>query len=238
MSSTEGTIAVNKKGTETIKSTTVNSDGSKEEKTQKTYKRDPAADNVKKVTINVKKTDAEGNTEVVKTTAFVGVLGDATVTEKSEVTLAAAGSSGAGKDAESVVIEERQYSLSVNGRVKILSLESDGEKVTIPESIELDGMKRVVKSIGKNALKGNKTVKSVEIGENITTICSGAFKNCKNLELIELTGSIKTIYKNAFKGIAKNAKFVIKASEEDFARIVELIKKSGVDDSVTFERAE
>ena len=152
------------------------------------------------------------------------------------------GKSGTGKagtkTAGNVVKEERQYSLSVNGRLKLLSLTSDGEKVTIPESIELDGMKRVVKSIGKNALKGNKTVKSVEIGENITTICSGAFKNCKNLELIELTGSIKTIYKNAFKGIAKNAKFVIRASEEDFARIVELIKKSGVDESVTFERAE
>ena len=268
LSSTEGTIAVNKKGTETIKSTTVNSDGSKEEKTQKTYKRDPAADNVKKVTINVKKTDVAGNTEVIKTTAFVGVLGDATVTEKSEFTLAAAGGNGADEDAAgsdsksgkseegsegknktdtgkdgsktagNVVKEERQYSLSVNGRLKLLALTSDGEKVMIPESIELDGMKRVVKSIGKNALKGNKTVKSVEIGENITTICSGAFKNCKNLELVELTGSIKTIYKNAFKGIAKNAKFVIKASEEDFARIVELIKKSGVDESVTFERAE
>ena len=255
LSSTEGTIAVNKKGTETIKSTTINSDGSREEKTQKTYKRDPAADNIKKVTISVKKTDAAGNTEVIKMTAFVGVLGDATVTEKSEYTFAAADGNGAGKDAAggesksgtvkagsknagNVVKEERQYSLSVNGRLKLLSLTSDGEKVTIPESIELDGMKRVVKSIGKNALKGNKTVKSVEIGENITTICSGAFKNCKNLELIELTGSIKTIYKNAFKGIAKNAKFVIRASEEDFARIVELIKKSGVDESVTFERAE
>ena len=255
LSSTEGTIKVNKKGTETIKSTTINSDGSREEKTQKTYKRDPAADNVKKVTINVKKTDAAGNTEVIKTTAFVGVLGDATVTEKSEYTFAAADGNGAGKDAAgsesksgtgkagnktagNVVKEERQYSLSVNGRLKLLSLTSDGEKVTIPENIELDGMKRVVKSIGKNALKGNKTVKSVEIGENITTICSGAFKNCKNLELIVLTGSIKTIYKNAFKGIARNAKFVIRASEEDFARIVELIKKSGVDESVTFERAE
>lgn len=42
----------------------------------------------------------------------------------------------------------------------------------------------------------------------------------------------------AESGMARNAKFVIKASEEDFARIVELIKKSGVDKSVTFERAE
>ena len=163
----------------------------------------------------------------------MGVLGDATISEKSTY-------NGAGAEGKTAVTvkEERQYSLSVNGRLKLMSLASDGEKLTIPESIELDGMKRVVKAIGKNALKGNKTVKSVEIGENITTICSGAFKNCKNLELIELTSSIKTIYKNAFKGIAKNAKFVIKASEEDFARIVELIKKSGVDDSVTFERAE
>ncbi len=233
LSSTEGTIGVNKKSTETIKSTTKNADGSVSEKTQKTYKRDPNADNIKKVTITEKKTDAEGNTETIKTTALVGVLGDATITEKSTY-------NGVGADGKTAVTvkEERQYSLSVNGRLKLTSLSTDGEKLTIPESIELDGMTRVVKAIGKNAMKGNKTVKEVVIGENITTICTGAFKNCKNLELIELTGSVKKIYKNAFKGIAENAKFVIKASEEDFERIVELLKKSGVSDTVTFERME
>ena len=265
LSSTEGTIKVNKKGTETIKSVTENADGSKEEKTQKTYKRDPEADNIKKVTISEKKTDAAGNTETIKMTAFVGVLGDATVTEKSEFAFVAAGDeteengtegktktgsgkegsegkdkSGTGKDGNKntkiVVKEERHYDVSVNGRVKLLSLTTDGENVTIPESIELDGMKRVVKSIGRHALKGNKTVKEVALGKNITTICAGAFKNCKNLELIELTGSVKTINKNAFKGVAENAKFVIEASEEDFERIVELLKKSGVSETVTFER--
>ena len=231
LSSTKGTIGVNKKGTETIKSTTKNADGLVSEKTQKTYKRDPNADNIKKVTTTEKKTDAAGNTETIKTTAFVGVLGDATITEKSTY-------KGVGADEKTAVTvkEERQYSLSVNGRLKLMSLTSDSEKVTIPENIELDGMTRVVKAIGKNALKGNKTVKEVVLGENITTICTGAFKNCKNLELIELAGSVKKIYKNAFKGIAKNAKFVIAASEEDFERIVELIKKSGVSDTVTFER--
>ena len=233
LSKTEGTIKVNKKGTETIKSTTKNADGSVSEKTQKTYKRDPNADNIKKVTITEKKTDAEGNTETIKTTALVGVLGDATITEKSTY-------NGVGADGKTAVTvkEERNYSLSVNGRLKLTSLSTDGEKLTIPESIELDGMKRVVKAIGKNAMKGNKTVKEVVIGENITTICTGAFKNCKNLELIELTGSVKKIYKNAFKGIAENAKFVIKASEEDFERIVELLKKSGVSETVTFERVD
>ena len=233
LSSTEGTIKVNKKGTETIKSTTKNSDGSVSEKTQKTYKRDPEADNIKKVTISEKKKDAAGNTETIKTTALVGVLGDATISEKSTY-------NGTGADGKMAVTvkEGRDYSLSVNGRLKLMSLASDGEKLTIPESIELDGMTRALKSIGKNAMKGNKTVKEVVPGENITTICTGAFKNCKNLELIELKGSVKKIYKNAFKGIAENAKFVIKASEEDFERIVELLKESGVSDTVTFERVE
>ncbi len=231
LSSTEGTIKVNKKGTETIKSTTENSDGSGSEKTQKTYKRDPEAGNIKKVTTTEKKTDAAGNTEVIKSTALVSVLGEATITEKSTCT-------SIGKDGKTVVNvkEERQYSLSVNGIVKLLSLTSDGEKIIVSENIESDGITRVIKSIGKNAIKDNNNVKEVLIGDNITTICAGAFKNCKNLELIELTSSVKKIYKNAFKGIAKNAKFVIEASEEDFVRIVELLKKSGVAGTVTFER--
>lgn len=265
LSSTEGTIKVNKKGTETIKSTTENADGSGSEKTQKTYKRDPEADNIKKVTITEKKTDAAGNKETIKTTALVGVLGDATITEKSEFTVAAVSEneteeniaeerkSDTGKDssveesmsdtvddgnkkARKVVNEKRQYSLSVNGRLKLMSLTTNGEKLAIPESIELDGMTRVVKAVGKNALKGNRTLKEVVLGENITTINTGAFKNCKNLELIELTGSVKTIYKNAFKGIAENAKFVIEASEADFERITELLRESGVGETVIFER--
>ncbi len=252
LSKTEGTIKVNKKGTETLKSVTENSDGSTEEKTQKTYKRD--AENIKKVTADTKKTDAAGNTEETKMTALVDGLGGATITESSTFKFAEADGitddSKEGKDSDSasstakdsdsksgkIVKEERQYSLSVNGRLKLFSLTSDGEKVKIPESIELDGMVRVVKSIGKNALKGNKTVREVVIEKDVTTICTGAFKNCSNLELIELTGSVKKVYKNAFKGIAKNARFVIEASEEDFARIVELLKASGVSDTVTFER--
>ncbi|MBR5369618.1 MAG: leucine-rich repeat protein [Lachnospiraceae bacterium] len=230
LSKTEGTIKVNKKGTETIKSVTENSDGSKEETTQKTYKRD--ADNIKKVTTDTKKIDAEGNTEEIKMTALVDGLGAATITESS--TFSPSGATDKGN----VVKEERQYSLSVNGRLKLLSLISDGGKLTTPESIELDGMVRMLKAIGKNALKGNKALKETVIGQNVTTICAGAFKNCTSLELIELTSSVKKIYKNAFKGIAKNARFVIDASEEDFARIVELLKASDVSDTVTFERVQ
>ena len=216
-------IKVSKKGNETINSTTENADGSREEKTQKTYKRDE--DGNQKVTTSTKKTDAEGNTEQIKTTEVKNTLGETIVTQKSTVT-----------SSEVKVTEERQYSVSVNGRVKLTSLASDDEKVTVPETLEVDGKTRTIKSISKNAMKGNKTIKEVVIEENITTICTGAFKNCKNLKLIELTGSVKKIYKNAFKGIAENAKFVIEASEEDFERIVELIKKSGVSDTVKFER--
>ena len=78
-------------------------------------------------------------------------------------------------------------------------------------------------------------ITDVKLGDNITKISKNAFKGDKNLEHIELTDSIESIAKNAFKGIAKDAVFTIKAaSEEEFNRIVDLIKKSGVGENVTF----
>lgn len=227
LSKTEGTISKDSEGTRTVKSTTENIDGSVEEKIQEIYLRD--VDGIKKITTDTKKTGAEGDVEHTVTTVLSGVLGEATITEESTYTFA-------GSDLK--VKEEREYLVTVNGRVKLISLSSERETVKIPASAEVDGKKLAVKSIGRNAMKGNKTVRELVLGNNITTICTGAFKNCKNLEVIKLTGSIRAMYKNAFKGIAKNAKFEIEATEEDFARIVELLKGSGVSDTVTFVRIE
>ena len=86
-------------------------------------------------------------------------------------------------------------------------------------------------------MKGNKKITSVSIGDNISTIGANAFKGDKKLANIELTDSVIKISKNAFKGISKKAVFKINAvNEREFNRIVELIKASGVSDTVTFER--
>ncbi|MBR6294607.1 MAG: leucine-rich repeat protein [Lachnospiraceae bacterium] len=192
------------------------------EKTVKVAKTDEAGNT--KTTATVKSTDAAGNVTTTKETVVVDAKGKASV---SSVTTSTDGTK-----------EEKAFSVSSKGTVKMAALETNAKEVEIPKTIEVGGVERPVTSISKNAMKGNKNVTSVEIGENITSIGAGAFKNSKNLSTIELTDSITKISANAFKGIAKNATFKIKASsQEEFDRIVALLKDSGVSDTVTFEMA-
>ena len=177
-----------------------------------------------KTTSTVKSTDAEGNVRTTKETVVVDAKGQASV---SSVTTSEDGTK-----------EEKSFAVSSKGTVKMSALETTAKEVEIPKTVEVNGVECPVTTISKNAMKGNKTVTSVEIGENITTIGAGAFRNSKNLETIELTDSITKISANAFKGIAKNATFKIKASSQDeFDRIVALLKESGVSDTVKFEMA-
>ncbi len=192
------------------------------EKTVKVAKTDEEGNT--KTTATVKSTDAAGNVTTTKETVVVDAKGKASV---SSVTTSTDGTK-----------EEKSFSVSSKGTVKMAALETNAKEVEIPKTIEVGGVERPVTSISKNAMKGNKNVTSVEIGENITSIGAGAFKNSKNLSTIELTDSITKISANAFKGIAKNATFKIKASsQEEFDRIVALLKDSGVSDTVTFEMA-
>ena len=192
------------------------------EKTVKVAKADEEG-NVK-TTSTVKSTDATGKVTTTKETVVVDAKGQASV---SSVTT--------GEDGSKV---EKSFKVSGKGTVKMAALETTAKEVEIPKTVEVNGVECPVTTISKNAMKGNKNVTSVEIGENITTIGAGAFKNSKNLETIELTDSITKISANAFKGIAKNATFKIKASSQDeFDRIVALLKDSGVSDTVKFEMA-
>ena len=56
-----------------------------------------------------------------------------------------------------------------------------------------------------------------------------AFAGDSNLRKIVLPGTIKKISKDAFKGIADDAVFYIKGTEDDLKRIKKLLKKSGLD---------
>ena len=64
-----------------------------------------------------------------------------------------------------------------------------------------DGSVYKVTSVGKNAFKNNKKLKSVQIGKNITSIGAKAFYGCKKLRtIIVKTNKLKAtnIGKNAF----------------------------------------
>ncbi len=184
-------------------------------------------------------TDENGNKNTVCETVEKDAEGKVVSTTTETIVTDAKGKSAVTTEtvnADGSKVEEK-FAVSTNGSVKMSSLKTAQKEVTIPDTIEVNGKARPVTTIGSNALKGNKKITSVSIGDNISTIGANAFKGDKKLANIELSDSVIKISKNAFKGISKKAVFKINAvNEREFNRIVELIKASGVSDTVTFER--
>ena len=82
--------------------------------------------------------------------------------------------------------------------------------VVIPDTIKgADGVTYEVTKIEDNALKGNTTVKSVTIGNNIVTIGKNAFQNAKQLTTVKIGDNVKSIDSNAFAGCSKIKKITV-----------------------------
>lgn len=79
------------------------------------------------------------------------------------------------------------------------------KSLVIPATVKINKKTYKVTAIADNAFKGNKKIKKVTIGKNITTIGKNAFNGCNKLKTIEVRSKkIKKVGKNAFKGIVKN----------------------------------
>ena len=70
--------------------------------------------------------------------------------------------------------------------------------VTIPATVEIDGVKYNVTAIEKNAFKKNKNLKKVTIGKNVKTIGANAFYNCTKLKTVKFGSNVTTIGDKAF----------------------------------------
>lgn len=100
-------------------------------------------------------------------------------------------------------------------------------KVTIPQTIKIDGKTYKVTSIAPKAFASNTKLKSVTIGSNVTKIGSKAFEKCKSLKKITIKSKVlKSIGKSAFKGINKKAVFKLSGSRKQKNKIKKLFKKS------------
>lgn len=82
----------------------------------------------------------------------------------------------------------------------------------MPDTISVKGKKYKVTSIGTNAFKGNKTIKSVKLGDNVITIAGGAFSGCKKLKSIVIGKNLTSIGKKVskYKKILKSVKKIVK----------------------------
>lgn len=81
--------------------------------------------------------------------------------------------------------------------------------VTIPASVEINGVTYKVTKIDDKAFKGNTTVTKVVIPSSVTAIGAESFSGCKNLTSVSVPKNVTTIGKNAFKGCAKLTKVTL-----------------------------
>ena len=111
------------------------------------------------------------------------------------------------------------YAYSTGDKKAILidvDTEQAGGDITIPSTITLDENKCDVVAIEKDVFVGKTIVKSVIIGENVTTIGANAFKGCSNLRRVELPSTLKLIGENAFAGCDNIAEVVSHNKDNDF----------------------
>lgn len=99
------------------------------------------------------------------------------------------------------------------------------KKAVVPDTITINGTKLKVTAVGASAFAGNKKIKTVTLGKNITKIGTKAFYKAKNLSQITVNGNtIKSIGKNAFSGVKKNCKITVWAKDR-YRRVYDAIWK-------------
>ena len=106
--------------------------------------------------------------------------------------------------------------------------------VSIPKTVTFGGKTFKVTAVAENALKNNKKVKTLTIGENIKKIDKNAFNGCKNLKSITINSTKLTkVGSNALKGI--NAKATIKVPKNKLTAYKKVLKSKGQGKNVTIK---
>lgn len=100
-----------------------------------------------------------------------------------------------------------------------------GKKVTIPDTIRVDGKNYRVTAIAAKACSNHKTLTTLVLGKNVSVIGKEAFAKCKQLKTIQIRSTKltkKNIAKKAFYKIPK--KITVKCSKKKLAAYKKLIQ--------------
>lgn len=82
-------------------------------------------------------------------------------------------------------------------------------KITVPNTVTMDGITYKVTSIAANAFKSNKKITKVTMGSNIVSIGANAFSGCSKLATVTIGKNVKTIGNRAFYKCSKLTKITI-----------------------------
>ena len=85
------------------------------------------------------------------------------------------------------------------GTVEYMKPLSNGiSNISIPSTVEIDGISYKVTSIAADAFKNNKKLKKIKIGSNVTIIGKNSFSGCSKLETLTIGNNLVSIGDNAF----------------------------------------
>lgn len=91
---------------------------------------------------------------------------------------------------------------------------NNSESVTIPATVEYNGLTYQITGIGKEAFKGNTAIMSVTISNGISKIGASAFEACINLTEINIGADVTSIGEKAFANIVASANEVPRRADE------------------------
>ncbi len=100
------------------------------------------------------------------------------------------------------------------------------KKITVPATVTYKKITYKVTEIAQFAFKGNKQLKTLNLGKNIRYINRRAFQGCEKLKTIKFLGTkLKTVSNGTFKGMNKNC--VIKVPKKKYKAYKRLLKNKG-----------
>ena len=95
------------------------------------------------------------------------------------------------------------YEIGTDGNATFTAPARSGSTVSVPDAIDVDGIRVPVTKIADNAFSKNKKLKTVTIGNNVRVIGSSAFGNCSKLETVTLGNQVEIIGSGAFEKCSK-----------------------------------
>ena len=122
--------------------------------------------------------------------------------------------------------------------IKMLKSVTTSKKLIIPASITQNGNTFNVSELDNKAFKGNKQLRRVTIGKNVTKIGKECFAGCSNLTVIEFKGTkITSIGKYAFKGINTKVKIKVpaKMSKDERTKLKRMLIKAKISKNIVIE---
>lgn len=104
-----------------------------------------------------------------------------------------------------------KYKVTSSSAVAFIGIDTKkaGAKISIPKTVKYGGKTFKVTAVASKALKGNKKITQVTVGDNVTSIGISAFAGCTKLSKVTIGKKVKTIGASAFEDCKKLSKVTI-----------------------------